>query len=285
MTKTDDRDNSDYKANINILTIPNGKLYYLENGTNLCFVPDNINSLSFPDPNELFKMIGDLSIKLNKMQSDWREFEKQRINPLQEGMIKLSERIGKLESYINNQAAIVHQLERDETLINRIINLEERADLANECFAKLDNKLEEKIKTLEDKVDCLFSLDYIKSINDLRQRIEKLEDMEKHIDEIDRYECHNRALIDTLEKEGVDKCFERIEKLESLFKDRDAEKGCPEKQECEHNFVDNLRNYTKRCVHCGFEVDLRPFIKDHPRDTLKLCPHGVPVKMICTACY
>jgi hypothetical protein len=199
--------------------------------------------------------------------------------------------------------------------INPNVSREELTDKVADLSLKL-NKMQDSLQEFfeEDKVDKIedWAINYFASTD---RRINKLE--EHHTRQIDE----NRKVSKILDNfdEFCNNHDERIEKLESTFKHID-EKNIDavwgalneriQKLEEQHarqidenrkisKIFDNYAEYTNERVekleslshkHSGGYCPTEKQECQHPRETLKLCPHGLPLVINakgsgCTACY
>lgn len=195
--------------------------------SSMCFVPDDTNSETHET---LLRMIGDLSMKLNKMQDSLLEFEKEKVDPLK-GLI------GSID-------------ERTDKSIDRIDKLE----IFRELYFNEFNILQDWMGKVE-------------------IRIQKLE--EHHTRQIDENRKVSKILNDTDELlNNFDEiCNEQNKKIEKLERELEI---------VTIGFSERVAELEKYC----FSKQVSEF--NHPRDNVRLCPHGHPIfesKVNCTACY
>jgi len=150
--------------------------------------------------NELLNKVAELSMKLSKMQSDLREFEKQKVDVLRDTIHgqdirveKMFQRIEKLETHVN-------ELDKQSEI------------LAMECLSDNPNALE-RIEKLESKTTIIPDFDVtMKQYEGICGQLDifslRIQNLEQHKE----YQItENRA-----ESKHLDEIEKRIEKLESI---------------------------------------------------------------------
>lgn len=106
-----------------VLSINGGNIYRFviaNNNSHFIFVPDNttVPTIDHKYIDELINNIANLSMKINKMQSDLREFEKQRHNVLVERVTLVKEVLSSHDCRINDLYSRIEKLE--ESIANQV---------------------------------------------------------------------------------------------------------------------------------------------------------------------
>jgi len=253
---------------------------------------------------DLLNKVAELSMKLNKQQSDLREFEKQRVAPLHELNFRRLEEMALLSRRLSDLEPLAEVLSSQDCRLNNIferiealerINSTEYIDNAQrnyEIVRGTQQKMDARIEKLESKTMLMPDFgatqkqyaDIFNQLDIFNKRIEALENIGRQPSPwaMDSDVCELHRRITEVER------FQNITHEQYQFNIKNKKTS---QQGCQHEWGKNIlfsMPPKRKCIKCDYVETFIPTVEcvQAPYiDTLGLCIHGAPVKLNnCSEC-